>query len=65
MASTPWEGFWSYVHRDDTAEEGRISRLAIDLVSQYELLTGETINLFLDKASLEWGDNWLASPRVV
>jgi hypothetical protein len=58
VASTPWEGFWSYVRADDTAEAGRISRLANDLVSQYELLTGETINLFLDKASLEWGDNW-------
>ena len=58
MASTPWEGFWSYVHADDSAENGRIARLAKDLVLQYELLTGETINLFLDKASLEWGDNW-------
>lgn len=53
-----WDGFWSYVHADDKAENGRITRLAKDVRSQYEILTGETINLFLDKHALEWGDQW-------
>jgi hypothetical protein len=52
------EGFWSYVHADDDAEGGRITRLARDLTDQYELLTGESISLFLDRDSLEWGDDW-------
>jgi TIR domain len=53
-------GFWSYVHKDDEAEKGRIAQLAHDLVEQYEMITGETINLFLDRDSIEWGDNWRA-----
>jgi methyl-accepting chemotaxis protein len=53
-----WDGFWSYVHADDEAESGRFTRLARDVACQYELLTGEKINLFLDKFALEWGDQW-------
>lgn len=53
-----YQGFWAYVHKDDKAEQGRISRLAKDVVAQYEMLTGETIELFLDKDALEWGDKW-------
>jgi hypothetical protein len=51
-------GFWSYVHKDDETEAGRISRLARDVVAQYELLTGESIELFLDQDAIEWGENW-------
>jgi len=52
------KGFWSYVHSDDYAEGGRVSQLAHDVVSQFEMLTGETIELFLDKDSIEWGETW-------
>jgi hypothetical protein len=53
------QGFWSYVHDDDRAEGGRISRLARDIVDQYQMLTGEEIRLlFLDKDDIEWGDQW-------
>lgn len=51
-------GFWSYVHADDDTEGGRITRLGRDVVSQFELLTGERINLFLDADALQWGDSW-------
>jgi len=51
-------GFWSYVHDDDTADGGRIVRLAHDIVSQYEMITGERVALFLDRDDLEWGNNW-------
>lgn len=50
----------SYTHKDDEAEKGRIERLAHDLVDQYEMITGETIKLFYDRDSIEWGDNWRA-----
>lgn len=52
-------GFWSYRRDDDSADNGRIAQLARDIVSEYELLTGESIELFLDRDSLEWGNAWL------
>lgn len=55
MAS--FAGFWSYVHDDDETEGGRISRLAKDVADQYQMLTGERIELFLDKDSIECGQN--------
>lgn len=57
---TAAQGFWSYVHEDDRAEGGRISQLARDVVDQLQMLTGETISLFLDKDGLAWGEDWRA-----
>lgn len=54
-------GFWSYVHADDDAEGGRITELARDLAAQYEMLTGESIDLFLDRDDLSWGEDWRAA----
>lgn len=51
-------GFWSYVHDDDDAEEGRIVALAKRIVAEYGLQTGEGIELFLDRDSIQWGDRW-------
>lgn len=51
-------GFWSYVHADDQAEGDRISRLARDVIAQFEVITGETTSLFLDKDDIVWGENW-------
>lgn len=51
-------GFWSYVHADDGAEGGRIAQLGRDIAAQFQLLTGEPIELFLDRDSLEWGAHW-------
>jgi hypothetical protein len=55
---TTARGFWSYVHKDDEAQGGRIAQLARDVVAQYEMITGESIELFLDQDRLQWGDNW-------
>lgn len=51
-------GFWSYVHSDDEAEGGRISKLAERLAATYELNTATPLELFLDRTSLRWGDAW-------
>jgi hypothetical protein len=51
-------GFWSYAHDDDTADFGRITDLGRDIVAQFEMLTGESIELFVDRDSLEWGHLW-------
>ena len=53
-----YQGFWSYVHSDDEDDQGRISQLAKDVVAQYQMRTGETIELFLDKDAIEWGEEW-------
>lgn len=53
-----YKGFWSYVHADDTADGGRIARLARDIASEFEMQTGDAIELFLDRDELQWGDNW-------
>lgn len=55
---TAIDGFWSYVHADDNAESGRIAQLARDVVAQFEMLTGESISLFLERDRLQWGDDW-------
>lgn len=55
---TASQGFWSYVHADDRADGKRISRLARDVVDQFQMLTGEAISLFLDKDALAWGEDW-------
>jgi hypothetical protein len=55
---TAIDGFWSYVHADDDADSGRIAQLARDVRAQFEMLTGEPIDLFLDRDQLAWGDDW-------
>ncbi len=52
------KGFWSYVHADDDADGGRVVRLAHDVAAQYEMLTGEKIDLFLDRDDISWGEEW-------
>lgn len=51
-------GFWSYAHADDKAERGRILDLSGRLADQFQLLTGDSIDIFIDRSSLEWGDAW-------
>ncbi|MFZ1325508.1 MAG: toll/interleukin-1 receptor domain-containing protein [Candidatus Contendobacter sp.] len=53
-----YKGFWSYVHADDECEGNRISRLARDVAGQFQMLTGEKIDLFLDRDAIKWGDDW-------
>ena len=55
---TQLKGFWSYVHADDEAEGERISRLARDVSGQFEMLTGEPLDLFLDRDAIRWGEDW-------
>jgi hypothetical protein len=52
------QGFWSYVHADDEADGDRISRLARDVASQFQMLTGEPLDLFLDRDAIKWGEVW-------
>jgi hypothetical protein len=49
--------FWSYAHADNDSDNGRIVRLAHDLQKEYRLLTGGELTLFLDRDSIQWGEN--------
>ena len=51
-------GFWSYVHRDNEQGGERILRLADRLRDEFSLLTGQDLELFVDRDSLIWGDQW-------
>lgn len=51
-------GFWSYVHADDNVDMGRVVQLGRDIVANYEAITAESVELFLDLDYLHWGDTW-------
>lgn len=51
-------GFWSYTHRDNDLDRGRVARLAQDIVDEYELQTGKPLRMFVDSISIEWGNEW-------
>lgn len=52
------KGFWSYAHDDDAADEGRIRALAERLAAEYALITGSSIDIFVDRSAIKWGDEW-------
>ena len=58
-----FKGFWSYRQVDDKRDSGRIRQLAYDIVDEYAAITGETIDLFLDRDSIEWGSLWESDIR--
>lgn len=51
-------GFWSYTHRDDEIEEGRIRRLASKIANEFEGITADEFEVFIDKKDIKWGDEW-------
>jgi hypothetical protein len=51
-------GFWSYAYSDDDRDEGRIGDLSRHLRNEYGLLTGEELEIFIDREDLAWGDDW-------
>jgi hypothetical protein len=53
-------GFWSYVQQDDADDFGRIVGLAQHLRGAFRLQTSSGLQLFLDRESLQWGDEWQA-----
>jgi hypothetical protein len=51
-------GFWSYVHKDNDQGGGRILRLAQRISDEFAMLTGQDLEVFVDRESLAWGDEW-------
>ncbi|MFI6477754.1 TIR domain-containing protein [Nonomuraea sp. NPDC050663] len=58
MVTNNAAGFWSYTHRDNEAEGGRLQRLALRVREEFDLLTGEELNIFVDREGIAWGDQW-------
>ena len=52
------KGSWSYVHADDAADDSRVIRLAKDVAAELGVLTGEKIDLLVDKDAIWWGEDW-------
>lgn len=59
--STTWKVFWSYARKDDELEKGRISQLRQDIQAEYQLQTGDELNIFQDTQNILWGENWRKS----
>src|SRR3712207_1805690 len=52
--------FWSYAHDDNKFDGDRVLRLAESLKQEYSLLTGGAFNIFVDRTSIAWGEEWRA-----
>jgi uncharacterized protein len=50
--------FLSYVHSDDAYLGGAITAFADEVCSSYRFLTGRTIELFIDRRDIRWGEAW-------
>ncbi len=50
--------FWSYAHKDDENSKGAVSALLEAIKAEYELQTGTELNVFSDKGSIDWGNDW-------
>ncbi len=53
-----YKGFFSYSHESDNAETGRIIALKRDIEREFKLLSGDTLEIFIDKQNLPWGIDW-------
>lgn len=49
-------GFFSYAHADDAF--GFLSHLKEDLCTEFNIISGSTLDLFIDRDSISWGENW-------
>ena len=56
--SPTWKVFWSYAQKDDELERGRITELKEDIQAEYQVQTGDELNIFQDREGIEWGMDW-------
>lgn len=50
--------FLSYRHSDNDYLDGAITQLVEEIAKSYEFLYGNTLDVFIDKKSIEWGQDW-------
>lgn len=56
MSISKVTAFFSYAHKDDTF--GFLTDLRNDLCAEYNVLTGDELDLFFDRTDLTWGERW-------
>jgi len=56
--------FISYAHADDDELGGVVDRFDRDLATYYSAITGKSLNIFRDRHSIGWGDNWRERIRL-
>jgi hypothetical protein len=54
----PATGFWSYAHTDDQAMSGHVLELADEVRNAFQMISSETITIFVDRHSIVWGEEW-------
>jgi hypothetical protein len=50
--------FLSYARADNELDEGRVLELARRIKQRYEMLSAQSLDLFVDEEDLEWGSEW-------
>lgn len=50
--------FLSYRHSDNDYLDDAITQLVEEIAKSYEFLYGNTLDVFIDKKSIEWGQDW-------
>ena len=58
MTAATAYGFWSYAHEDNDLDGGNILELSRLLKEEYNLLSGEPLDLFIDRDGIAWGEEW-------
>jgi hypothetical protein len=58
MSDVSAAAFWSYARDDDEYDGGRITTLAAKLRAEYSLITASSLEMFVDRDSIDWGDAW-------
>lgn len=58
MDSVRYDAFWSYAHEDNSRQSGRVLGLAAALQDEFSVVTGDELELFIDRDSVGWGDLW-------
>src|ERR1039458_7944513 len=58
MAGETAAGFWGLSHQDNKTARGGILELASLIMEEYNLLSGEPLELFVDHDSIAWGEEW-------
>ncbi|WP_298743943.1 toll/interleukin-1 receptor domain-containing protein [uncultured Microbacterium sp.] len=58
MTTPTQDAFWSYAHEDNERSYGRVMELATAIANEYSLLSGEELELFVDRNDIRWGEAW-------
>lgn len=58
LTAIPVRGFISYARGDNDAYDGIVDKLKFQLETKFKAETGRPLELFLDRESIGWGDDW-------